>query len=124
MNRQQLLDFATRYLAWMNKKPTDETTFSTLVSRDVSIPIEYPGATPTYDGTIKFMQDIHAASHDINFEIIDTCVDEFQCSITLILRAVGTHSGSPLMLTLLTCLGIGLVFRQRGRNLRSKVLLC
>jgi hypothetical protein len=93
MNREQLLDFTTRYLAWMNKNPSDEETLSKLMSRDISIPIRYPGATPTYDGSVKFMEDLHAGSHDITFEIIDTCVDEVQCSITLLLRSFGTHSG-------------------------------
>jgi len=93
MNRQQLLDFAGRYVAWINKNPSDEETLSKLMSRDISMPVQYPGAIPTYDGTVKFMEDLHAASHDINFEIIDTCVDELQCAITLICRATGTHSG-------------------------------
>ena len=96
MNREQLLDFATRYIAWLNKNPSDEATLSKLMSRDVSIPIEYPGATPTYDGSVKFMEDLHAGTHDINFKIIDTCVDELHCSVTVITRAVGTHSGFSL----------------------------
>jgi hypothetical protein len=66
------------------------------MSRDISIPIEYPGATPTYDGSVKFMEDLHAGTHDVNFKIIDTCVDELQCSVTVITRAVGTHSGFSL----------------------------
>ena len=93
MNRQQLLHFASRYVAWINKKTSDEATLSKLMSCDISMPVKYPGAIPTYDGTRKFMEDLHAASHDINFEIIDTCVDELQCAITLICRATGTHSG-------------------------------
>ena len=123
MNRQQLLDFASQYIAWINKNPSDEETLSKLMSRDISMPVQYPGAIPTYDGTVKFMEDLHAASNDINFEIIDTCVDELQCSITLICRATGTHSGFSFpAIPWLTVVENGLVLRRQGRNSRTSVL--
>jgi len=98
MNREKLLDFAARYVAWVNKNPSDEETLSTLMSRHISIPLPYPGTTPTFDGCVKFMQDLRAASPDISFKILDTCVDEVQSSITMILGVTGTHEGYDIRL--------------------------
>jgi len=93
MNRAQLLDRATQYVAWLNKNPSDAATLSTLMAPDVSIPSPYPGATPTFEGSVKFIDTLRAAVPDVKFEIIETCIDEIQCSVTVLGNVTGTHAG-------------------------------
>ena len=69
MNREQLLDRATRYVAWLNKNPSDAETLSTLMARDITVKVPYPGATPTFEGSLKFMEALHAAFSDLEFKI-------------------------------------------------------
>jgi len=99
MNREQLLDRATQYIAWLNKNPSDAETLSTLMARDISIPVPYPGATPTFEGSVKFMKALHAALADVHFEILDACIDEVQHSVTVLANVTGTHVGFGFPLT-------------------------
>lgn len=123
LTREQLLDFATRYTAWLNKNPSDEETLSKLVSRDVSIPLPYPGSTPTFDGSLKLMRDLHSASPDIAFKIVDTCIDEVQSSITVITSVTGTHAGYDIPLESADCgVGSGLALRLRAKNSVPRLL--
>jgi hypothetical protein len=93
MNREQLLDRATQYIAWLNKNPSDEATLATLMDPDVSIPSPYPGATPTFQGAVKFIQSVRTAIPDVEFKILETCIDEVQYSVTLLGTVAGTHAG-------------------------------
>ena len=93
MNREQLLDRATRYVAWLNKNPSDVETLSTLMARDVVVKVPYPGATPTFEGSLKFMEALHAAFSDLEFRILDTCIDEVQSSVTVLVSVNATHTG-------------------------------
>ena len=93
MNREQLLDRATQYVAWLNKNPSDAETLATLMAPDVSIPSPYPGATPTFDGAVKFIESLRASIPDYKIEILETCIDEVQCSVTVLGNVSGTHAG-------------------------------
>jgi hypothetical protein len=93
MNRAQLLDVATRYVAWLDKNPSDAATLATLMTRDITIRVAYPGATPTFEGSVKFMESLHAAIPDIKFTILDNCIDEVQSSVALLVNVAGTHEG-------------------------------
>jgi hypothetical protein len=93
MNREQLLDRATQYVAWLNKNPSDAATLATLMAPDVSIPSPYPGATPTFEGAVKFIENLRASIPDVEVKILDTCIDEVQCSVTLLGTVAGTHAG-------------------------------
>ena len=93
MNREQLLDRATQYVAWLNKNPSDAATLSKLMDPDISIPSPYPGATPTFEGAVKFIEALRAAIPDVEFKILDTCIDEVQSSVTVLGNVTGTHTG-------------------------------
>lgn len=93
MDREQLLERATLYVAWLNKNPSDAASLSKLMADDVSIPSPYPGATPTFDGAVKFIETLRAAIPDYYVEILETCIDEVQCSVTLLGNVSGTHAG-------------------------------
>lgn len=93
MNREQLIDRTTQYIAWLNKNPSDASTLSTLMAPDVVIASPYPGATPTFDGAVKFIETVRAAIPDFKVEILETCIDEVQCSATVLGNVSGTHVG-------------------------------
>ena len=93
MNREQLLDHASSYIQRLKKNPSDAERLSKLMSREIYIPRPYAGARLTFEGCVKFMEDLHSASSDIAFQIFDTCIDEVQSSVTLIIIVTGTHGG-------------------------------
>jgi len=123
MNRAQLLDVATRYVAWLNKNPSDAGTVATIMARNITHIVPYPGATPTFEGSVEFMKSLHTAFPDVRFTILNRCADEVESSVTVQLSVVGTHEGYAFRLMSPIMVGPGLALKGRGRRLTPSVLL-
>lgn len=93
MSRAQLAEVATKFIGWTNTKPLDQETLSTIVSKDVVVPIPYPGATPNYDGLFALASAAHAAAEGFNMTIKNMVVDEEASTVVLLINIKGKHVG-------------------------------
>jgi hypothetical protein len=93
MNREQLIDIATRYIQSSNTKPFDKNALLAFVSKDITTPIPYPGIKPDYAGIGSLTEKVHAASPDFNVAIRRTYVDEVESTVIFQVNATGTHKG-------------------------------
>lgn len=93
MSRAQLLDTASRLIAWINTKSVDPSSLSKIVIQNVVVPIPYPGSTPDLAGLVATTEKIHGASPDFNMAIRDSIVDEIDSKVVLKLNVTGTQAG-------------------------------
>jgi hypothetical protein len=91
MNREKLIEVATKLIAWTNNKPLTATAFATIVSPQLKVPIPYPGQSPDYEGLLALTQAAHVAAPDFKMTIKDTVVDEVTSTVVLLLNITGTH---------------------------------
>lgn len=93
MDRTKLRDIAVRFVAWYNQNTEDESVFASLVSKDLTVPIPYPQAEPTYAGLLQLCQQGHKSSLDFKVDLKNLAIDDSECKITMLLRFYGTHNG-------------------------------
>jgi hypothetical protein len=97
MSSTQLLDVATRMIAWINTIVVDVSVLDQIMIKDVVVPIPYPGSTPDFAGLVATTEKIHQASPDFNMAIRDSIVDDTNNKVVLLLNCTGTQSGYALI---------------------------
>ena len=90
MSRDKLIKVATGFIAWVNK-PQDAHALSAFISKDVKVPIPYPGTTPDYAGLLAMTQAAHVAAPDIKMTIKEMVVDEVKSTVVILIDITGTH---------------------------------
>ena len=93
MNRDQLLDIATRLLAWINATPVEESKLEALAAKDIVVPIPYPGTTADFAGLVHVTTKIHEVSPDWKMTLTQAVVDEKESRVVFLLRSTGTQEG-------------------------------
>ena len=115
MNRAQLLDAATRLIAWINTAPVDASKLAHIMAENVVVPIPYPGSTPDFAGLVATTEKIHGASPDFKMTIRESIIDESDCKVVLLANATGTQEKYVLLRDMLTPAN-GSGFLEAGRN--------
>jgi hypothetical protein len=90
MSRDKLIQVATNFIAWVSK-PVDAEALSEFISKDVKVPICYPGTTPDYAGLLAMTQAAHVAAPDLKITIKDMVVDEVASAVVILIDITGTH---------------------------------
>jgi hypothetical protein len=93
MSREQLLDCATRFLAWMNAPTVDHSAFTQNTSLDIVVPNPYPGRSQDGAGLLALIEKMHHASSDVQLAPLKTLIDETEHTVVFLLRSSGTHDG-------------------------------
>jgi hypothetical protein len=93
MSRAQLAETATNFLNWINSPELDPAVLATIVSKDVKIPIPYPGAAPTYDGLLAIANAAHAAAEGFHMTLKNMVIDEEASTVVLLINITGKHVG-------------------------------
>ena len=93
MNREQLLDIATKFLAWINAPVVDHTALARLTASDIVVPNPYPGRLQDRAGLVALIEKMHKASGDVRFTPLKTTVDETESTVVFLVHCSGTHQG-------------------------------
>ena len=93
MSRQQLLDTTSRMIAWINTADADPESLAIICTKDIAVPIPYPGSTPDFDGLVNVTKGSHTAFPDFKMVIKDQIVDEMNSRVVLQLNVTGTQMG-------------------------------
>src|SRR5579859_5360942 len=93
MSREQLLQVATDFMAYVNNPTPDPAEFERLISPDIVIPLPYPQTPPTYDGFKEHLIKLHQATSDFKCTILDTAVDVTDNKVVMYIRSEGKHTG-------------------------------
>jgi hypothetical protein len=118
MSRDNLIKVATGFIAWVNK-PQDADAFSAFISKDVNVPIPYPGTTPDYAGLLAMTQAAHVAAPDLKMTIKEMVVDEVKSTVVILIDITGTHvKYLPIRLVNLTIVNGSEFQEQESRSIR------
>jgi len=93
MSREQLAQVATKYVNWINTTPIDRETYTHIASKEIVVPIPYPGTTPDFEGLLAIATKAHAAAEGFHMSIKTMVIDEEQSTVVLLLNVTGKHVG-------------------------------
>jgi len=93
MNRDKLAQVATKYVNWINTTPIDREIYTQIASKEIVVPIPYPGSTPNFEGLLAIAAAAHAAAEGFHMSIKTMIIDEEQSTVALLINVTGKHVG-------------------------------
>src|SRR5579859_7072376 len=90
MKREELLDIATRYLAYINDPIKLADDLPLILSKDATVKISYPGMKPGCEGFKEFREMTYKENPEMTFTATQMLADEEQCCIAMLLKCTGT----------------------------------
>jgi hypothetical protein len=93
MSRAQLIDTASKLLAWINTSSADPTALTAICEPNIAVPIPYPGSTPDFDGLVQVTKKVHEAAPDWKMTLIEMVVDETENKVVGLCNSTGTQVG-------------------------------
>src|SRR5271170_3925624 len=95
MGRSQLIEVANQMLAWINEGSSDPAGLAAITSKEVTVPIPYPGCTPDFAGLLQVTKGIHAATSGYKMALRELVVDEVESRVVALVNTSGTQTGYP-----------------------------
>lgn len=91
--RDQLIQYADRFLKYINNTDFDAEDPNTFLSPDLKTPLAYPGAPSGFDGTIGLIKKLHGALTKFSLTLVAPVVDEVEGRVVYFVKSSGVQTG-------------------------------
>src|ERR1700734_2517385 len=91
--RDQLLQFADRFLKYVNNTGFDREDPRTFLAPDLKTPLAYPGTQSGFDVTVALIKKLHSALTKFSLDLVAPVVDEVEGRVVYFVKSSGVQSG-------------------------------